>query len=189
MMKPDPKQLKWLIALIVVFALTVFIGNSMRQRPAAASSGGGPAKSVVATAANNDARIRVDLLAKPEDADQLGKNNPFVYRTRQTAAPVAPPQTVVTLPPPQPPPQPQPPRPMPPPPPPPIPLRFMGIAFIEPETKALIAFLTDDQQHSFKAMESDIVMGRYRVVKVTEVTVEVEDLEYSRRQTLPLIKQ
>jgi hypothetical protein len=31
-------------------------------------------------------------------------------------------------------------------------------------------------------------MGRYRVLRITDTAVDIEDIETSRRQTLPLVK-
>jgi len=31
-------------------------------------------------------------------------------------------------------------------------------------------------------------MGRFRIATITDKAVEIEDLEYNRRQTLPLMK-
>ncbi len=77
----------------------------------------------------------------------------------------------------------------PPPPPPPIPLKYVGFASVAPNSKALIATLMDDSQHHFNLREGDIWMGRYRLTRVTETAVDVEDLQITRHQTLPLTKQ
>jgi hypothetical protein len=34
----------------------------------------------------------------------------------------------------------------------------------------------------------EVLMGRFRILGITDKSVEIEDLDYSRRQTLPLIK-
>jgi len=33
----------------------------------------------------------------------------------------------------------------------------------------------------------EILMGRFRIASISDKSVEVEDLEYNRRQTLPLL--
>jgi hypothetical protein len=84
---------------------------------------------------------------------------------------------------PQPPPRPAPA------PPPQVPLKYVGYAYVEPNSHALIATLIDDQQRNFIAVEGDVYLGRYRVLRITDSAVDVEDLQFNRRQILPLIKQ
>src|SRR5690606_4779501 len=78
-------------------------------------------------------------------------------------------------------------RPMPPPPPPPIPLKYEGYAEVNANSGLLRAFLSDSQSR-FTVMTGEVIMGRYRILRITESSVEVEDLESNRRQTLPLLK-
>jgi hypothetical protein len=68
-------------------------------------------------------------------------------------------------------------------------LKYIGFASIEPNSQHLIATLIDDTQHHFNAVEGDIFMGRYRVGRISDSSVDVEDIQSSRRQTLPLVKQ
>ena len=75
-----------------------------------------------------------------------------------------------------------------PPPPPPIPFKYNGYAVIDAEQGRIRAFLFEEDK-LFVVSEAEILMGRYRVNRVTETFVEVEDLEFGRRQRLPLIVQ
>jgi hypothetical protein len=73
------------------------------------------------------------------------------------------------------------------PPPPPIPLKFYGFASKPGETKRI--FLAEgDPQNSivFIAKQGDIVDRRYRVLQIAANSVQIEDVLYSNKQTIPL---
>ena len=70
-----------------------------------------------------------------------------------------------------------------PPPPPPITLKFFGFANRPGETKKV--FLSQDAD-VFIAAEGDIVDRRYRVLRISPTSVEVEDVLNNNRQSLPL---
>jgi hypothetical protein len=194
MMTPNQKKLGMLTVLLVVLGATLVIGRNLNKvsDSAAVQSGQKPASGVAAVSTQGDARIRLDLLDKPKSDENLGKNNLFQYRITKPPEPVLRPgQTAGSpqLPPDFVPPPPKPLAPPPPPPPPPIPLKYVGFATVEPNSKALIATLMDDQHHPFSAVEGDVFMGRYRIARITETQVEVEDLQITRRQTLTIVKQ
>ncbi len=71
-----------------------------------------------------------------------------------------------------------------PPPPPPIDLKFCGY-FASPKTgdKRAILLHGDDV---ILAVPGDIVMRRYRIVSIATGSIEVEDMQYNNKQTLPL---
>jgi hypothetical protein len=73
--------------------------------------------------------------------------------------------------------------PPPPPPPPPINLGFYGYAAEKTGQKQVFLLKGDD---IFIASEGDVVDRRYRVVKISPVSVQVEDIPYHNTQTLPL---
>jgi hypothetical protein len=73
--------------------------------------------------------------------------------------------------------------PPPPPPPPPITLRFFGFANKPGETKKVFLMQGED---FFIAGEGDIVDRRYKVVKISPNSVDVEDVLNNNRQSLPL---
>ena len=76
-----------------------------------------------------------------------------------------------------------PPTPPPPPPPPPINLKFFGFANKPGEPKKI--FLSQDGD-VFIAVEGDIVNRRYKIIRITPTSVEVEDVLYNNRQSIPL---
>lgn len=77
---------------------------------------------------------------------------------------------------------------VPPPPPPPIPFKYNGYTVIGGAQGQIRAFLSEEDKF-FLVTEAEVLMGRYRVNRVTKTFVEVEDLEFGRRQQLPLIVQ
>jgi hypothetical protein len=70
-----------------------------------------------------------------------------------------------------------------PPPPPPINLKFYGFA-TEQNGRKLIFLL--DGEDVFIAGQDDIVDGRYKVVRIEDGSVVIDDLSYNNEQTLPL---
>jgi hypothetical protein len=74
----------------------------------------------------------------------------------------------------------------PPPPPPPIPLKFFGFASGPGEPKKIFLSKGDDV---FIAGEGEIVDRRYKVLRITPTSVEMQDVIFSGPpQTLPLIQ-
>ena len=73
--------------------------------------------------------------------------------------------------------------PPPPPPPPPINLKFYGFASRQGEAKRVFLSQGEDV---FIAGEGDIVDRRYKILHIAPTSVEVEDVLYNNRQTLPL---
>jgi hypothetical protein len=73
--------------------------------------------------------------------------------------------------------------PPPPPPPPPINLGFYGYASEKSGQKQVFLLHGDD---IFIASEGDVVDRRYRVVKISAASIQVEDIPYHNTQTLPL---
>ena len=68
-------------------------------------------------------------------------------------------------------------------PPPPITLKFFGFANRPGETKKVFLSQGEDV---FIAAEGDIIDRRYRVVRISPNAVDVEDVLYNNRQSLPL---
>jgi len=69
------------------------------------------------------------------------------------------------------------------PPPPPINLKFFGFANKPGEAKRIFLSQGEDV---FIAGEGDIVDRRYRILHITPVSVEVEDVLNNNRQSIPL---
>jgi hypothetical protein len=72
---------------------------------------------------------------------------------------------------------------LPPPPPPPIPLKYFGFSNRAGEAKK--AFLQDGE-NTFVAAEGDVVERRYKIVKITNNSVLVEDVLNNHQQSINL---
>jgi hypothetical protein len=72
---------------------------------------------------------------------------------------------------------------LPPPPPPPIPLKYLGFSNRAGEAKK--AFLQDGE-NTFVQVEGDVVERRYKIVKITNNSVLVEDVLNNHQQSLNL---
>jgi hypothetical protein len=70
-----------------------------------------------------------------------------------------------------------------PPPPPPINLKFFGYATRSGEPRRI--FLVQGN-NIFPAREGDIIAGRYRIVKINPLSVEIQDVLSNNTQTIPL---
>jgi hypothetical protein len=198
MSKNDRQKLSILVILLAVLGLTLVLGYQI-NRPAVTAAVQPPETRTSANPpAATDARIRLDLVEKPEAAgEEVGRKNVFQYG-QTPAAPsgsrggsvpnVLPgPNPGAVVPQPIRPPVPN----LLPPGPPPIPLKYQGYA-LEKAPKlpgqAMTAFLVDEASHHYNVRTGDILMGKYRVATVTNNSVEIEDIENNRRQTLPLLK-
>jgi hypothetical protein len=182
------KQITFLVVLVLIFGVTWYLGLN-RQPTASVVQAQQVNKQTLPTAVT-DARIRLDLMDNDGEKPEAGRENVFQYRTVQPPPPpvrpappkdpfVNPPPPVVVTPP-------RPPTPPPPPPPPPITLRYQGFARSD-AGGTLTAFLTDETGH-YNVRTGDVLMGRFRIASITDAAVEVEDLQYNRRQNLPLLK-
>jgi len=188
MTKQDRQKLSVLIVLLGVLGLTIVMAYRMNQPPTTAAVQPQEVKTSANPPAASEAHIRLDLLEKSDAAEDIGKRNLFQYRQ----APAPPPShaqrgsVATSLPPP-----PITPAPAPtvrtPPPPPPIPLKYQGFAVVNSGTGEYTAFLADDARH-YNVTKGEILMGRYRVLSISEKIVEIEDLEQNRRQSLPLLQ-
>ena len=172
MTRQDRQKLGVFVVLVGVLVLTLVLGYRMNRPPTTAATQAPENKPSANPPTANDARIRLDLVEKPEAAeDEAGRKNLFQYRQ-------APPPNMTSVP--------VQPRPAPPPPP-PIPLKYMGFAAVNAPDRGLTAFLEDGSRH-YNVKAGEVLMGRYRITRISDTSVEVEDLEYNRRQTLPLLK-
>lgn len=186
----NKKQMTWAIALGVVALIVcayelipLFVGSSSPDSSAQAAS---PAISRPATAKpgtkasgkagtrpdvdNLDPTLRLDLLASSEKTQYEGAGrNIFVSQKEEVVIqqPVAPPNTDThpveyVAPTPQPPP--------------PIPLKFYGFASAPGEPKKIFLKNGDDV---FVAGEGEIVDRRYKVIRISAASVEIQDMVYS----------
>ena len=144
------------------------------RRPPATSSKAGSASSL-------DPRLRFDLLKGSEDTEYKGSGRnifraesepviptpvvpPIVPKKNEEAANITP-------------------GPPPPPPPPPINLKFFGFANRPGEPRQVFLLQNDEV---FVAREGEVVNRRYKVLKINNNSVEIEDLLGNNRQTVPL---
>jgi hypothetical protein len=192
MSKQDRQKLSVLLVLLGVLAVTMVLAYRMNQPQTTAALQTAEAKTPANPPPQNDAaRIRLDLVEKSDDSDGIAKRNLFQYQ--QTPPPPAfsgrsasSPGSLSAAPPP-PPPAPIPIRPQGPPPPPPINLKYQGFATTTTPNQGYTAFIGDDSRH-YNVTVGEILMGRFRIAAITDKAVEIEDLEYNRRQILPLLK-
>jgi len=195
MTKQYRQKLNIFIILLVVLGLTLVLGYRMSSPPSVFTVQPPEPKPAANVPTASDARIRLDLVDKPEESE-AGRTNVFQYRQGRPApdpegskpVPVTPPGLVT---PPVPTVAPTPRPPTAPPPPPPIPLKYQGFAvlnFGNSGTPALMAFLSDDSSHHYNVSVGEVLLGRYRIVGITDKNVEVEDLQNNRRQVFPLLK-
>jgi hypothetical protein len=127
-----------------------------------------------AIVASLDPTLRFDLLRSSENREYTGgKRN--IFEAENIVIPTPLPPTPKPLPGPVTPPGP--------PPPPPINLKFYGFANKPGETKQIFLLSGDDV---FLAREGEIVNRRYRVIRITNNAVEIEDVLNNNRQTIPL---
>jgi hypothetical protein len=185
------KKVMWAAGLGVVAVLLIvyeFFGSSSAPvtaaqpststttvRPATRRMRSGAPKPV--TEPRLDPTLDLTLLAQTEGTKYTGNGrNIFVAQAEPIPTPVAPAMKLDAAPltPPQPPP---------PPPPPPINLKFFGFANKPGEPKK--AFLSQGED-VFIAVEGDIVDRRYKIIHIGPMSVEVEDVLYNNRQSIPL---
>jgi hypothetical protein len=194
MSKQDRQKLSILGVLLGVLALTLVLGYRLNQ-PATTAEGAGTQAPETKTSVNppapSNARIRIDLVEKPEADQDIGKRNVFEYHQ---APPPPPPQRGPSFPGPSQPASPglSPinPRPSGPPPnlgPPPMPLKYQGYLVLDTPTGGFTAVIADDSRH-YNVTVGEVLMGRYRILAISDKVVDVEDMEYNRRQSLPIAK-
>jgi hypothetical protein len=196
MTKQDRQKVTFLVVLLAVLGLTVFLGYRMTRPPTTTSVAQTPQQKVSTNLpSSSGAQIRLDLVEKEKAGENIGKRNLFQYqqpppplpppgprgRGPQGSGPGAflpaqPPAPVVVTP-----------GPPPPPPLPPITLKYQGFAARSAPNGGFTAFLADDSRH-YNVTVGEILMGKYRIASITDRSVDVEDLEHNRHQSLPLLK-
>jgi len=200
MSKQDRQKFSILMVLLVVLGMTAVLGYRMNQPPTTAAVQVPETKTSANPPAPTDARIRLDLIEKAEGSqEEIGRKNVFQYQKPPASRPPVPGSggSASTTPGSE---QPAPPSvglppttsgssaSAAPPGPPPIPLKYQGYAAESAPGGQMTAFLTDDASRHYNVTPSEILMGRYRINQISTASVEVEDLETNRRQTLPLLK-
>jgi hypothetical protein len=118
-----------------------------------------------------DPTLRYDWLRASEDTKYTGAGRNIFRAQIDIPKPVVPVHQVVA------------PVPQGPPPPPPINLKFFGFANKPGEPKKIFLSQGEDV---FIAGEGDIIDRRYKILHITPVSVEVEDVLNNNRQSIPL---
>jgi len=129
---------------------------------------------VAASAPSLDPSLRFDWLKASEDT-KYGGSGRNIFRAMAEPIPQPKKPAVIT-----PPPAPQPTGP---PPPPPINLKFFGFASKPGEAKRIFLSQGDDV---FIAGEGEIVARRYKILRISANSVEIEDVLNNNRQVIPL---
>ena len=119
-----------------------------------------------------DPSLRFDLLKASEDITYEGSGRD-IFRSQPEVAAIPKPATPDV--------KPGPPIP---PPPPPIDLKFYGFASRKDGYKRIFLSRGED---IFVAKEGDVVDRRYKIVRIGQNSVDVEDVLTNNRQTLPLL--
>lgn len=196
MTKQDRQKISILGILLAVLAAVVVMVLRMNE-PATTTTAAVQAQETPKISVNPpapiDASLRKDLLNKPDSGQQVGKKNIFEYQQAPPPPPVpGPPRGS----------RPTPFQPNPgrtgsvpgnvpsvsqPPLPPPMPLKYLGYLAVDTPGGGFTAVLSDDSRH-YNVTVGEVLMGRYRVLTISDKIVDVEDLEYKRRQSLPIVK-
>ncbi len=169
------------LALLVLFRAFRGSAAAPADRPAAQTQAARqaqrvvPGKRLVAPPSNSlDPTLNLELLKGSEETEYEGKGR-NIFRAQAEAPPIEKPVApVVTQ---------RPVVPQGPPPPPPINLKFFGFASKPGETKRV--FLSDGDD-VFIAAEGEIVNRRYKVLRIGQSSVDIEDVLHNNRQTIPL---
>jgi hypothetical protein len=136
----------------------------------------GQKKALIPTEASLDPMLRFDWLKSSEETNYSGSGRNIFRAEVEIPKPIVRPKAVAVA---------QPTGPPPPPPPPPINLKFFGFANKPGEPKKV--FLSQGED-IFIAGEGEIVDRRYKVLRITPTSVEIEDVLNSNRQMIPLIQ-
>jgi hypothetical protein len=196
MTKQDRQKISILGVLLAVLASVVFMVFRMNEpgttTTAAVQAPEAP-KISVNPPASIDASLRKDLLDKHDNGQEIGKKNIFEYRQAPPPPAPGPPRGsrttpfqsnrggIGSVPGNIPTPTQQPPLP------PQIPLKYVGYLALDAPGAGFTAVLADDSRH-YNVTAGEVLMGRYRVLTISDKIVDVEDLEYKRRQSLPIVK-
>jgi hypothetical protein len=196
-MKVGSEERNKLIVAIVLMVLAVlsvgYLVTKLNGSPSSAASAAVPAPAAAAPKRKNAARsrtsnkkvapvrsldpsLRYDWLKASEDTKYRGTGRNIFRAQADIPAPIARPNTDKPK-------DAGPPPPVLPLPPPPINLKFFGFASKPGELKKV--FLKQDED-VFIAHEGDIVDRRYRLVRISPMAVEIEDVLNNNRQSIPL---
>jgi len=158
-----------------VTASTAAMPSAARARPVTGSRTGARASRQLGAAPHSiDPTLRYDWLNASENTKYEGNGRNIFLAQAEIPQPVAPAtrdQGQLATPPPGPPP------------PPPINLKFYGFASRPGEPKKIFLSQGEDV---FIAGEGEIVDRRYKVLHISPMSVEIEDVLNNNRQSIPL---
>ena len=150
-------------------ASTVAPQPALRHSVASKSAAG--RKTGVSADSSLDPTLRYDWLKASEDTKYQGAGRNIFRAEVEIPKPVVPVHVAAPV------------VPQGPPPPPPINLKFFGFANKPGEPRKIFLSQGEDV---FIAGEGDIVDRRYKILRITPVSVEVEDVLNNNRQSIPL---
>lgn len=165
---PSPEPEATVAAPVVPVTATPASRPGGKTRPGARHTLATPPHSI-------DPSLRYDWLKTSEDTKYEGNGRNIFLAQAEIPQPVAPAQTDAEKLAAQGPP--------PPPPPPPINLKFYGFASRPGEPKKVFLSQGEDV---FIAIEGQIIDRRYKVLHISPVSVEIEDVLSNNRQMIPL---
>jgi len=186
-MTAEKKKQAQLLTLLMVVLAGVGYYEYQSIFPSAPTAATSPAAKVahvtqLIPATGNATRILQDLINDKSNQGVVGRRNVFQYYVPppppKPAPPPAAPPVVQRQ---QAPSNPAPPAA------PPLPFsalsnfQYDGI-IIQPKPGKLVATI-DDKTNHYSVSEGDYILGRYRINRLTETSVEIEDTEQNRRQT------
>ncbi len=174
----NPKKVA--VAVVLVLISVFFLIRGLNYSPLESAAGsqptlqpvlGGKTPAQLLPENNLDPRLRLDLLKNSADVEYKG-NGRNIFRAgaepaKEIPKVVTPPMPVVKTTPP----------------PPTIHLKYFGFANRQGEESKVFLAEGDDV---FVARQGDIVNRRYKILRITPTSVEVEDVISNIRQTLPL---
>lgn len=173
-----------LMVLALIFVVTRFFPDSPAAATAPAptvvsqpmghrnvSSRNGGKKASIGAESSLDPTLRYDWLKASEDTKYSGAGRNIFRAEVDIPKPVVPVHVAAPV------------VPQGPPPPPPINLKFFGFANKPGEPKKIFLSQGEDV---FIAGEGDIIDRRYKILRITPVSVEVEDVLNNNRQSIPL---
>lgn len=191
MIAEKKKQLQTLLALVGLLAVVgayTYWNNRIPVTGVATTPSAKAARAAQLPSGGN-AEIRLDLIRDKLDNSAVGRRNVFQYYvpppapkpSPPPASAYVPPRTVV---------DPGPPRPIVQPPPFSAlsTFKYDGVGMVAKPGKPM-ASIKEGETNRWNVTEGEYILGRYRIVRITENSVEIEDVDQNRRQVYTRLTQ